>query len=69
MVRLNQQPRRECRWKLLLLFLAAVVMPGIGTTHAAAPDDRLATAVERARRATVGILAQTPEARTSVDPS
>ncbi|MBI4400451.1 MAG: serine protease, partial [Nitrospirae bacterium] len=38
-------------------------------THAAAPDDRLATAVERARRATVGILAQTPEAQTSVDPS
>jgi serine protease Do len=47
----------------ILIFI--VFMPVLPAAQAESPDDRLAQAVERAQRATVGILNATPEARQS----
>lgn len=60
------QPDLECRWKLVLrlvLCLAAGLVSGVTPAQAASPDEGLASVIERARKATVGILEELPETR------
>lgn len=48
-----------------LLFVFPLLTTAVSSAASESPDDRLAEAVERAKRATVGILDSTPEARQS----